>query len=648
MLNHQQEFQPPAASFHDPLFGCVLLHQAPWPGLVELIEASTEEQFRLLERMPGFYPFKGNKWRKIPAGFFVPQSLLDLGKYPGLLWGYPAEPNMTTPFGGRVLRDHQARSVTYIRQITPQREGAILGADMGLGKCTTTMQALWLDGLLDQPGIICGPLSAASAWCGPTSDATLYYGLDVTRVEGRKNIEPDKLVGHRHIFVNYDIIDAWMVWLTSALQPTWVIFDEIHLLMHATATRSDTAAKLSRWNTIQRRIGLSGTPIPKYRMDLWNPLRCVQPRQWGDSIHLFGMRYCGGRREVAAGTDDDERVFYTYDEDTNCLELRSRLAGTLLWYTRDEVQGALPELNRRVARLEAAPDELVEYHEASTNIIDYLRKEAAAEAEVATAHGEKTFDFAAWSSTEAGAISQWLGDEFDVKKMAKRKNAKGAIRLRALSTLVGLLSQYKAQKAVDELLRCYANHNHIVVFTWRRDAAAYICEEMHKRIDEHYLKCAETGQDPGRIPAVFGPVDGTMKQPQRQALAQEFAKNPCAIYVATMGAAGIAINELSAASCGIFVDLHWNPSTLTQAESRIHRDGSPHKAVEIVYLLVANTVDEMFVDHLTKKAYAAAGIKQGDLVDARLVAELAPSRADTPEESLDHICALLAEGDPLS
>jgi SNF2 family DNA or RNA helicase len=170
---------------------------------------------------------------------------------------------------------------------------------------------------------------------------------------------------------------------------------------------------------------------------------------------------------------------------------------------------------------------------------------------------------------------------------------------------------------------------------------------MRDIIGKHVSDSAAAGADPGRIPLIYGPVDGTMKQPKRQELAQEFGEAPCGIYVATMGSAGIAINELSAASCALFVDLHWNPSTLTQAESRIHRDGSPHDAVEIVYLLVNNTVDEMFIQHLTQKAHAAAGIKQGDLVDARLVAELSPSLAETPEESLDYICALLAEGDTL-
>jgi hypothetical protein len=637
--------QPEMPAVQSALAGCILQRPAPWPGLVQLLETSDEAQYRLLGQMPGFYSYRGNVKKGIAPGYFIPQSLIDMGTFPGLLWGYPVDPNTTTPMGGRLMREHQLRSVTFLRQITPQREGAILGADMGLGKCTTSLQALHLDDLLSAPGIICGPLSAAAAWCGPTSDASRFYGLDVIRVEGRKNLEPEKLIGHKHIFVNYDIIEAWMVWLTSALEPAWIIFDEIHLLMHATADRSDVAATLSRWHTIQCRIGLSGTPIPKYRMDLWNPLRCVQPRQWGDKPHLFGMRYCDGRREVAAGTGDDERTFYTYSGESNDLELRARLAGALLWYTRNEVAIELPKLERRVVHLQPKGEELTLYHKAATNIIKYIKEEVAAKS---TAASDAGFDSDAWAASAASTIAAWLGDDYDPQKLLKQKQAAGAIRLKALTTLCGLLSEFKAERAVDEVIRLYANHSHIVVFTWRRESAAHIVTRLQDAIDTHMALCEVEHRDPGRVPQIFGPVDGSMKQVKRQELAQQFAASPCGVYVATLGAAGISINELSAASAALFVDLHWNPSTLTQAESRVHRDGSPHSAVESVFLVVPNTVDDLFIKHLTQKAQAAAGIKQGDLVDVHLVADLSPACTASPSESLDYICALLAGKDDLA
>lgn len=600
----------------DVLTGCILSSPTAWPGLVQVLEVASEEQAELLQQMPGRYSYRGNPKKKIPQGFYIPQSLTDAGKYPGLLEGYPMDAASVTPYGNRILRPHQRRSVSFIRQCTPQREGIILGADMGLGKVTMSLQAFYLDGLLELPGIICGPLSAAAAWCGETSDPSLYFGMNIFKVRGKKNPQLEDLLEHKHIYINYDILAAWSTWITTVLKPAWVIFDEIHLLMHATAARSEEAAKLSRWHTIQRRLGLTGTPIPKYRMDLWNTLRCVQPRQWGDKAFIFGCRYCNGHREIAAGNEESERTHFIYDEDTNNVELRSRLAGTLLWYNRYEVPGALPELTRRVIELEFTNEELTEYIEASNNIKAYLKKTGE------LVEGATTVEF-----------------QGQTVKVSKKDNAPKALRLRAISKMMDILSTLKSYKVIDELIKICTEHDRIVVFTWRRATAKYIVEELKlltkgKHRDKKYP----------RLPAIYGPVDGSMTQPKRQKLAVQFSEDSYGIYVATLGAAGISINELSAASAVLFVDLHWNPSTLTQAESRIHRDGSLYTDVESIYMVARNTLDDLFIKHLIDKAAATANLKTGD-PSSNLVAELSMDPVAISKESLDQICSLLAEDD---
>ena len=600
----------------DVLSGCILSSPTAWPGLVHVLEVSNEEQAKLLQQMPGRYSYRGNPKKKIPQGFYIPQSLVDAGRYPGLIDGYPPDPHEVTPFGGRTLRLHQRRSVSFIRQCTPQREGLILGADMGLGKVTMALQAFYLDGLLQQPGIICGPLSAAAAWCGETSDPTLYFDMNIFKVRGKKDPRLEDLLEHRHIYINYDILSAWSAWITTVLKPAWIIFDEIHLLMHVTANRSEEAAKLSRWHTIKRRLGLTGTPIPKYRMDLWNTLRCVQPRQWSDKAFTFGCRYCNGHREIAAGNEESERTHFIYDEDTNNIELRSRLAGTLLWYNRYEVSGALPKLTRRVIELDFTNEELSEYIEASNNIKSYLKKTGE------LVEGATTVEF-----------------QGQTIKVSKKDNAPKALRLRAISKMMDILSTLKSHKVIDELLTISAEHDRIVVFTWRRATAKYIVEEL-KLLTEGKHRDANYP----RLPTIYGPVDGSMTQPKRQKLAVQFSEDSYGIYVATLGAAGISINELSAASAVLFVDLHWNPATLTQAESRIHRDGSLYEDVESIYMVVRNTLDDLFIKHLIDKAAATANLKTGD-PSSKLVAELSTAPAATSKESLEQICALLAEDD---
>jgi hypothetical protein len=575
---------------------------------VRLEEVASDEQLSILQQLPGVYSYDGNPRKGIPQGLYLPENLVQMGKLPGVLSAHEPHEKLAAP-SGLLLHEYQRRAVTFLCAVDPTREGAILGADMGLGKSITAMQSLDLDGLLEQPGIVCGPLASRSAWVGEDADATRHFGMDIYPLEGKKDPDVTVLTKHKHVFIHYDILKPWVIWLTSTTKPAWIIFDESHLLMNRWADRSEAAYNLSLWATIQRRILLTGTPIPNTRLDLWHQLAIAQPRQWGTHKHSFGMRYCGGRREA-----HEEGGHFVYDSETNCTELRARLAGTYLRYTKADVASELPELERRVEMCDPGEDELIEYYRASTDIIGYLKEKG----ELETGKTSIVFD----------------GEVIDVSAAANKPQA---VRLRALSKLIGLLSVYKARVAVSEAIRMLDNHERVVVFTWRRDSAAAIVENL----TAHYAGDKAMGLAPTHI---FGPIDGTLKQKERQARAKAFAATDSGVYVATLGAAGISLNELSAASAVLFVDLHWNTSTLSQAESRVHRDGSKHDRVEAVYLVVKNTVDELFIQKLVEKANAAAGVAENDQSGLNLVADLMITNpADDGAGGLDDVCAMLAQ-----
>lgn len=596
------------------LDGCIWEETDLWPGRVRLVETRDERQFKSIQEIPGVYYYKGNKRKKITAGWYLPQNLIDMGNFPGLLQGYSGDDiSGLTPTLECTLRPHQRQAVAFIRNVTAQREGCILGADMGLGKTVATLQSLHLDNLLDQPGVICGPLPAAAAWCGPNTDATKHFGIEVKLLRGKKEPKLEQLANLQYCFINYDILPAWYIWVCANLKPAWVIFDECHLLMSHTAQRSEAAYKLSHWHSIERRIGLTGTPIPKNRLDLWNQLRIVQPRQWDESKHRFGLRYCGARKEFASGCEDEEREFWIYDGESNDTELRARLAGVLLRYTRYEVQGALPELTRNAHRLQFTARQLEDYIAASHDIVGYLSNKGELRVGTSTV---------TWGNKK-------------IKLKASETAPKG-LRLRAISTLIGLLSDLKAVAAAQLAVSKLEIHKHIVIFAWRRAAAKLIADTLRAN--------AAFGR---KGPLILGPIDGSMKQKERQFQAMEFARYPYSIYVATLGAAGIAINELAAGSCVIFSDLHWNTSVLTQAESRLHRDGSPHRQIEANYLVVDGTIDDLLIQHLSMKADAAAAINPNDQVGVNLVGDLNCNSGTTTDDSLDTICELLSqmEGD---
>jgi SNF2 family DNA or RNA helicase len=555
-----------------------------WPGLCRLIDVPSQAVLDELSLIPGCFQYQGNTYKKIPPGFYIPLNLLYSDYFPDRINQQPLENNMTTPYNGRVLREHQAQAVSYIRAHTPQLEGCILGAEMGLGKCTTSLQALHLDGLLSQPGVVCGPLPCKSAWVGESTDAKLYYNLDICALSGRKEIDPTQLMRSKHIFVHYDILDSWYVWISKALEPRWIIFDEIHYLQNSLAARSKAAANLSRWHTVQRRIGLSGTPFTKRRIDLWHLLRCVQPRQWGDSFYPFGIRYCGGKRGRAAGDETAEAVFYEFLEDTHTEELCGRLSSALLWYSKAEVTTGLPKINRVLHEIQLEDKALTQYTAAAQDIRKFLKED------------------------EQDNVPAYI--EFNgVKVKGHSRYTESALRLKALSTLFDILSEYKAKIAYKYILNLHKHHDKIVIFTWLRKTAEYITDVLR----ENVANISADSKAHPRVPVIIGPVHGKIKQPNREKEAKRFEKEPIAIFVATIESVGIAINELAAGTACLFLDLHWSPYKLAQAESRIDRDSKyQHTEAEAHYMICKGTIDELYIKHVIEKAEAAQAIKQND------------------------------------
>jgi hypothetical protein len=250
-----------------------------------------------LTQHPGVRYIDSKKPHEI--GWYAPKGLVDLGRLPGSL--NDVDPNWApthTLFGGLELRDYQRRAIAILRYLTPEREGAILAADMGLGKTISALEALNQLGALDGPGVVCGLKRGRRVWCGPVSDAKRYYNLDIVPLAGVKGGGVTNVLNEaRWVYVHYEILRHWHAWISAMLRPRVVIFDEIHHLANPSAQRTKAARSLTLTPTTDFRLGLTGTPVPNYRIDLWSPLRLVQPRQWGKNRDKFGQRYCH-----AAGT----------------------------------------------------------------------------------------------------------------------------------------------------------------------------------------------------------------------------------------------------------------------------------------------------------------------------------------------------------
>jgi SNF2 family DNA or RNA helicase len=556
-------------------------------GWMGLEEAAWQRHLAQLERLPGARQLDG----KTPetTGWLVPLNVVKAGTRGALLSTYPAVPRSTP--GGLQLHEHQCRAVSFLLACTPEDEGGIVGGKDGAGKTIIALESVLVEAQPQHPSrwpktLIIGTMRSRSAWVGPAADPAKQYGLSVEPLES-ETFDQTQLARHRIVFIHYDILEAWQSPLFHIFKPEYLIFDELHHLCHPNAHRSEAARFLSECATIKKRIGLTGSPIPNRRSDLYHALAVIQPRQWGKRSDSFLQAYCGRKWVVSEGNkeypvEDEDNVT---DEAIN--ELRARLAGVLLRFGETEVQG-LPDLD--IERCEITLDDSPEAKQirlAHRDFGKYLRSTGAL--------------------PDEGMTIRIGGTEL---RLAKRDQLGQGWRLQALSVIIGLLSEYKAKVALDLVLRALEHHHHVVVFTWRVGPA----KALHQKLRE----LAETSGYGGL--GIYGPLDGDMPQEERQKEAQAFAKDSgAAVCVATIGGAGESVNELSAASLGIAVDLHWQPHALGQMVSRLHRDGGPHSRVKFTFIVCKGTLDEELLEQFEQKVKAQKRTVPGESVGFSLV-----------------------------
>lgn len=553
--------------------------QRPWGGMSRLECCPAGPQWEELCSLPGVQFFHGD--RKTDSGWLVARNIIEAGRHPASVQGWhPCQPENAP--SGLALKEHQRRAASFLFEAQlNDREGCILGAEVGTGKSIAALHALYLGALLAKPGIVCGPLASASVWIDEEGDANKHYGLKLYQLEGRDNIDLSLLQQHRQIFLNYDILQSWWPWLQVHIQPQWVIFDEIHMLMNSKAQRAEAARELSRTATLKVRYGLTGTPIPNRRKELWNQLVTVQPHQWGtDGGFRFGMRYCDGRAE-----GDEHFTRYVFDGESNDEELRARLSGVLLRYSKRNVSNTMATITRESVRIKPDPELLAEYHRARRNIVEYLVEEKGV----------------------SRAPKELLIGDSTVKV---GKQSLTALQLQACTMLLGLLSAYKARFVPDLIHERIQAHSKILVFVNRLQTASELTKTVAERCGIHVFK-----------------ITGQHKQPRREEIAKEFANHEGkAVCVATYKSVGISINGLKAASLGIFVDLMWNTATMLQAEGRYDRQNSPHKEIKSILTFVPNTIDERIAELLYEKAAAAQAVSPEDSEGMQIVAALTPDQ----------------------
>ncbi len=317
----------------------------------------------------------------------------------------------------------------------------------------------------------------------------------------------------------------------------------------------DEGQRIKNWEAKTSRVikGLR-SPLANRLDELYSVVEFIDDRRLGPAFRFFN------RHRVV----DEKGLVLGYK---NLSALRNGLKPILLRRTRSSVMRDLPPRSTEIVRI-APTDEQSELHSANLQIVRTIVR--------------KTFI-----------------NEMDLLRLRK---ALLLCRMSADSTFLvdkrppGYSSNLKT---LDDLLgSLLAEDDRKIVLFSEWTTMLGLIEKMIARRGTEYVR-----------------LDGSVPQKRRQALVQQFQKDPdCRLFIATnAGATGL---NLQAANTVVNVDLPWNPAVLEQRIARAHRMGQK-QPVQVFVLITEGTIEEGLLATLSAKHdLALAALDADSDVDA--------------------------------
>ena len=235
------------------------------------------------------------------------------------------------PEGGFVgeLIPFQQQGLAYLMQ----NDRALLADEMGLGK---TVQALsWLATTNAYPVLIIPPAHLIRNWEAEASRFLLIEGRRPS-VHVIKGLKPYALPPADIYLMHYLLLRGWKKELPE-MGFAAVIFDEIQELRHSGTEKYSAASLLS--SSLDKVIGLSGTPIYNKGGEIWNVVNILDFHFLGD-WESFSREWCYGYGNAIVVKPE-------------LLGEHLRREGLMLRRTKKEVLPELPPKRRLVQEIDA-------------------------------------------------------------------------------------------------------------------------------------------------------------------------------------------------------------------------------------------------------------------------------------------------------
>ncbi len=348
--------------------------------------------------------------------------------------------------------------------------------------------------------------------------------------------------------VNYDIVDKFVSELYS-VHWDYLIMDEAHLLKNPKTKRAKVVFGDggSEFKGIQadRKIALTGTPIPNRPVELHALLSYLDPTSWR-SFSDFAHKYCAAKKG---------RFGLDATGASNLGELAERLRATLMIRRlKSDVLPELPEKTFQILPL-PGPKRLLEAEKKLESQYESIQDQYSVALQKASeTHG----DYATTLRTLSAEKFKCMGE------------------MSRISKEMGIA---KAPLVIDYLRDIVSAEHKVIVFATHRDVVA--------QITEAFKDCCVS-------------ITGDTPMHKRQEAVDRFQNDASIhLFVGNIVAAGTGLT-LTASSHVCFVEFDWTPGLMQQAADRAHRIGQKNNVL-IQYIAFDKSLDINKLNTLVQK-----------------------------------------------
>ncbi|MCX7177106.1 MAG: DEAD/DEAH box helicase [Proteobacteria bacterium] len=450
-----------------------------------------------------------------------------------------------------------------VRALSDHKQ-SLLADEQGLGKTIEIIATL--ENVQAFPAVILAPATALLNWRDEITAWLPHRKVSVRGGGVAKKDEGGPITTAEFIVLNYESFTKFSDQLET-IHPKALVADEAQYLKGYDSARTEAVVGFCRSSGVERIIAATGTPVmnrPSELLTLLTLLPSMLTELGG--FWRFASRYCRATlRQMGFNS------IWDFGGADNLGELANRISETGRFIRRTKT-AVLPDLAQKQRQhIDVKIDNRGDYDEALNDFSEWLKTHN-------TPRKNKMAKRPSDDETILQSAATWLGWAADeVVGMSMDTNARTEA-LRRMTVLRQLAGRGKIAAAVD-WIRERVKDEKLVVFAYHIEVQQALVERL--------------GGDPLTI-------TGDMSLKARHAAIKRFQQDPAArLIVCSLKAAQTAIT-LTAARYALFVELDWTPSSLAQAEDRIHRIGQDRE-VNIAYLCASNTFDERMLEILGNK-----------------------------------------------